>query len=56
MRFPGRGEILRERYDVWGDRPEGNALARTTQFFSDYRFFDIKTAEEIPAYVEGEGE
>jgi len=53
MRFPSHVEILQERYDVWGGRPTANKIARTTQVYSDYRFFEIKTAEEISAWVGG---
>jgi hypothetical protein len=59
MRFPSRVDIVLERYDLWGGRPEGNRrpkeLARTVQNFTDYRFFEIKTAEEIGKHIAGDG-
>jgi hypothetical protein len=57
MRFPSRVELSRDGYWVRGGRPDASRKARrlalTTQVYSNYRFFEIKTAEEITAYVEG---
>jgi len=60
MRFPSRVDIVLERYELLGGRPERNRkprkLARTKQNFTNYRFFEIKTAEEISKHIEGGGD
>jgi hypothetical protein len=57
MRFPGRVVIERSSHTVRGGRGKGGVteqmLFRVTQSYKKYRFFGVRTAEQIHSIVEG---
>ncbi len=54
MRFPGTVEIQRSLYKVFKkNRYEEKSLLQVRQVYRNYRFFSVRTAEEIRAIVEG---
>jgi len=57
MRFPGRVVIERSSHTVRGGRGKGGVseemLFRITQSYKKYRFFGVRTAEQIHSIVEG---
>jgi hypothetical protein len=58
MRFPGRVVIRRVRHEVRGGAGKGSVreqpLYHVIQTYGRYRFYSVRTAEQITSYVSGE--
>jgi hypothetical protein len=59
MRFPGKVTITRSRHNVTGVQGKGKVteapIFTISQTYKRYRFFGVRTSEQVRAFVEGAG-